>query len=97
MHVGFKTIFIGLSSGYYRSVEVETSVLPLQGQDILLFVDGQKNQNAICGYCGRREDRTPDADQRDRTRMKILPIDPNSDLPVEVLEEVLEEARTFYR
>jgi len=29
--------------------------------------------------------------------MKILPIDPNSDLPVEVLEEVLEEARTFYR
>jgi hypothetical protein len=33
----------------------------------------------------------------DRTRMKILPIDPNSDLPVEVLEEVLEEAKTFYR
>lgn len=32
----------------------------------------------------------------DRKRMKILPIDPNSDLPISVIDEVLQLAKSFY-
>ena len=35
--------------------------------------------------------------QGDRKRMKTLPVDPNKDIPVEIVQEVLNKALTFYQ
>ena len=35
--------------------------------------------------------------QGTRTRMKVLYIDPNVDLPISILEEILSEAKTLYK
>lgn len=39
----------------------------------------------------------PDLLKEDRARMKILLINPEEDIPVEKIKEILEEAMTFYK
>ncbi|WP_149242862.1 DUF1801 domain-containing protein [Dyadobacter sp. 32] len=39
----------------------------------------------------------PDLEQGDRTRMKILKVDPNTDLPVKKIDDILQKALNLYR
>lgn len=39
----------------------------------------------------------PDLEQGDRTRMKILRVDPNTDLPVKKIADILQKALNLYR
>jgi hypothetical protein len=39
----------------------------------------------------------PELDQGTRTRMKVLNIDPNTDLPIELIENILQSAIDLYR
>ena len=40
---------------------------------------------------------SPELEQGDRTRMKIFRVDPNKDLPINTLEDILQTALDLYR
>lgn len=39
----------------------------------------------------------PDLEQGDRTRMKIFRVDPNTDLPIKKIDDILQKALNLYR
>lgn len=39
----------------------------------------------------------PMLDQGNRKKMKVLPIDPNEDIPLVIIHEILDEAVTYYK
>lgn len=60
-----------------------------------LWVDKKTNQPYIGIVEGGKIDH-PSLIQDKRERMKIMHIDPNKDLPIKIIAEVLQEAMTFY-
>jgi len=60
-----------------------------------LWIDKQTKHPYIGIVEGGKIDH-PSLVQGDRKRMKIMPIDPTIDIPVEDIVEVLELAKTFY-
>lgn len=61
-----------------------------------LWVDKKTGEPYIGVVKGKHIDH-PMLEQGNRTHMKILRIDPNEDLPLELIREILTEALTFYQ
>ena len=61
-----------------------------------LWVDKLTEEPYILMVEGDKLDH-PKLEKGNRTRMKILPIDPNRDLPVEIIHSILNDALDLYR
>jgi hypothetical protein len=61
-----------------------------------LMIDKKLKEPYILMVEGARID-FPELDQGTRTRMKVLNIDPNTDLPIELIENILQSAIDLYR
>lgn len=60
-----------------------------------LWIDKKSNQPYI-GIVEGGKIEHPALIQDKRARMKIMYIDPNADLPIQTIREILEQAMTFY-
>lgn len=61
-----------------------------------LMVDKKLQEPYVLMVEGHRLD-FPELIQGDRKRMKTLPIDPNADLPIDLINSILQNAVEFYR
>ncbi|RYM34145.1 DUF1801 domain-containing protein [Brumimicrobium glaciale] len=61
-----------------------------------LMIDKKLKEPYILMVEGARID-FPELDQGTRTRMKVLNIDPNTDLPIDLIENILQSALDLYR
>lgn len=61
-----------------------------------LMIDKKTKEPYVLMVEGARLD-FPELDQGKRTRMKVLNIDPNKDLPIELIEDIFQGALDLYR
>lgn len=61
-----------------------------------LMIDKKLQVPYILMVEGHRLD-FPELDQGNRTRMKVLPINPSEDLPIKAIEKILQSAIDLYR
>lgn len=61
-----------------------------------LWIDKKTDKPYILMVEGKYLDH-PDLEEGNRTRMKILRINPNKDLPIKIIESILQKALDLYR
>ncbi|MBC7450281.1 MAG: DUF1801 domain-containing protein, partial [Cytophagales bacterium] len=69
----------------------------LRGKMFCYLWTQKKNGQPYIGIVEGRKIEHPDLIQENRTRMKILMIDPGKDLPVKKIGAILKLARQFYK
>ena len=68
-----------------------------KGKMFCYFHADKKTDQPYIGIANGDKIDHPALFQGTRTRMKVLYIDPNVDLPISILEEILSEAKTLYK
>jgi hypothetical protein len=71
-------------------------LLLLQEENVLLWVDKKSNEPYLLMVEGKFLDH-PELEEGGRSRMKILRVNPNKDLPLKAIKDILRRALDLYR
>jgi hypothetical protein len=83
--------------GSYCLLEIQNAFFCYKGKMFCYLWVHKKNQKPYIGIVEGKHFDEPFLIQEDRSRMKIMVLDPNEDLPLKAIETILQKAINLYK